>query len=150
MENGARRMRVWLIAIFILPGLLFLADAVLGFATISASIDHFKTGSKNILAGGSIVMPYSVDDFHNDLEIEIPAILVSLIVLAAGPVGEWVLRKRKPRVAFVASLLALVSLVATFLLALLLVFSYGLGPLCLSTLWGRYPAGCTSPQFCTW
>lgn len=57
---------------------------------------------------------------HN---IEIPAILISLIVLAAGPVGGWVLRKRKQRVAFVFSLLAVVSLVATFLLALLLVFS---------------------------
>jgi hypothetical protein len=95
----------------------------LGFATISASIDHIKTGIKSISAGGGIVVPYSVDDFHNDLEIEIPAILVSLIVLAAGPVGGWVLRKRKPRVAFVFSLLAVVSLVATFLLALLLIFS---------------------------
>ena len=116
-------MRVWLIAIFILAGMLFLMDIVLGFAIISTSIDHLKTGNKSISSGGGIVVPYSVDDFQNDLEIEIPAILVSLIVLAAGPVGGWVLRKRKPRVAFIVSLLAVVSLVATFLLALLLVFS---------------------------
>lgn len=97
---------------------------MLAFAVISASVDHLKTGSKSISAGGDVVVPYSGYDFHNDLEIEIPASLVSMVVLAAGPVGGWVLRNRKPRLAFALSpLLVVVSLVVTFLLALLLVFS---------------------------
>jgi hypothetical protein len=122
VETKARQMRIWLTTITVLAGILFLVDVVLGFAMISASVDHLKTGSKSISAGGDLTVPYSVDDFHNDLEVEIPAILVSLAVLAAGLVGGWGLRERKPRVAIGLSLLVVVSVVVTLLLALLLVF----------------------------
>jgi len=118
-----KRLRVWLISISVLAGILFLVDTVLAFAIISASVDHLRTASKSISAGNDIVVPYSVNDFHNDLEVEIPAILVSLVVLAAGPVGGWVLLKRKPGMAFALSLLVPVSFLTSFFLAFLLVFS---------------------------
>jgi hypothetical protein len=123
METKERRMRDWLIAISILASLLFLVDIVLAFTIISESVEHLRMGSKNISPGGDITAPYSLTDFHSDLEVEIPVILVSLIVVAAGPVGGWMLRRRKPGVALVLSLLVVVSVVVTFLLALLLVFS---------------------------
>lgn len=87
METKTRRLRGWLIGISGLAIVLFLVDAVLVFSMISASVDHLKTGSKSISAGGDLVVLYSVDDFHNDLEIEILASLISMVVLAAGPVG---------------------------------------------------------------
>jgi hypothetical protein len=113
----------WLIAMSVLAGLLFLIDTVLAFAIISTSVDHLKTGSKSITANNGIIVSYSVIDFHNDLEIEIPAILASLVVLGSGSIGGWALQKRKPIAAFVLSLLVLVSLITTVLLGLLLVFS---------------------------
>ena len=120
---SSRRLRVWLITTSLLAVILFLIDAVVAFAIISASVDHLKSGTKSISASTDITVPYSVDDFHNDLEVEIPAILASLAVLGAGPLGGWGLRKRKPRLAFVLSLLVPVSLLTTFLLVLLLIFS---------------------------
>ena len=119
----AKLLHGWLIAMSVLAIILFLIDTVLAFAIISTSIDHLKTGSKSITANNGIIVPYSVNDFHNDLEIEIPAILASLVVLGSGPIGGWVLLKRKPIAAFVLSLLVLASLITTVLLGLLLVLS---------------------------
>ena len=119
----SKRLRVWLIAISIMAIILFLIDTVLAFAIISTSLDHLRTGSKSISTNNDITVPYSVNDFHNDLEIEIPAILVSFVVLGSGSIGGRVLQRRKPKFAFVLSLLVLISFLATFLLALLLVFS---------------------------
>ena len=119
----SKRLRVWLISISILASLLFLVDTVLAFAIISASVDHLKTGSKSITTHNDIPVPYSVNDFNNDLEIEIPSILVTLVVLVAGPLGGWVLRKRKPKLAFALSLLVVVPFFTTILLGLMLVFS---------------------------
>ena len=119
----AKPLRVWLIIISILAGILFLIDAVLSFAIIGTSVDHLKAGTKSISATTDITVPYSVNDFYNDLEVEIPSILVSFIVLVSGPLGGWLLRKRKPKLAFALSLLVVVSIFATILLGLLLVFS---------------------------
>ena len=120
----SKPLRVWLISSSILAGILFLIDIVFGFAIISASVDHLKTGSKSISASNAITVPYSATDFQNDLEVEIPAILVTLVILVSGPIGGWILRTRKPRLAFALSLLVVVSLLlSTFLLGLLLVFS---------------------------
>jgi hypothetical protein len=118
-----KRLRVWLIAMSILAIILFLIEAVFSFAIISATVDHLKTGTKSISGNNGMVVPYSVDDFKNDLGVEIPAILLSLTVVVAGPVGGWLLFKRKPGLGFALSLLALLSLITTFLLGLFLVFS---------------------------
>ena len=107
----SKPLRVWLISSSILAGILFLIDIVFGFAIISASVDHLKTGSKSISASNAITVPYSATDFQNDLEVEIPAILVTLVILVSGPIGGWILRTRKPRLAFALSLLVVVSLI---------------------------------------
>ena len=121
--TSSKPMRVWLISISILAIILFLVDTVLAFAIISASVDHLKTGSKSITTHNDIPVPYSVNDFNNDLEIEIPSILVTLVVLVAGPLGGWILLKRKQKLAFALSLLVVVSFFTTILLGLMLVFS---------------------------
>jgi hypothetical protein len=117
----SKPLRLWLIIISILAVILFLVDAVLAFAIISTSVDHLKTGTRSISNGVSIL--YSVNDFHNDLEVEIPSILITIVLLGLGPIGGWGLRKRKPVLAIALSLFVLVSIITTFLLGLLLVLN---------------------------
>lgn len=74
--ESSKPFRIWLILISILAVILFVVDAVLAFAIISTSVDHLKTKTRSISNGVSIL--YSVDDFHNDLEVEIPSILINL------------------------------------------------------------------------
>jgi hypothetical protein len=119
--ESSKPFRIWLILISILAVILFVVDAVLAFAIISTSVDHLKTETRSISNGVSIL--YSVDDFHNDLAVEIPSILITYVILGLGPTGGWVLRKRKPLLAFVLSLFVVVSIITTFLLGLLLVFN---------------------------
>ena len=119
----SKRLRGWLIIISILASLLFLIDVVLGFTIISTSVEHHRTGSRSISTGMDMTIPYTINDYHNDLEVEIPSIIITFIILVAGAIGGWVLRKRKPKLAFVLSLLVLVSFLGTFLLGLILVFS---------------------------